>query len=302
MKFKKMKAVLLTIAMTMGMAVPAYAAESGDIGTTYGEQIGNIKGFNRPFTDEEWQQVKAEVMANNPNMTEFLINSLRIEWEYGYDERFPEEYYLIEEEGKIRLYKGYEVQRNSWYWYYDSATDQGKWRYSDGEGFFCRNQWVYDQGKWYYLEDDCGMSSGWKQLDGSWYYFVDWIDTTLGVGFEMKGVGEMLCGEWLDHRFADEKTWFYLDADGKMVTGWQKINGKWYYFNENGYIKQGWLQDGTTWYYLSEDTYDCSMAVGWQKINGTWYYFDESGAMLSNCTKKINGVNYTFSASGAWIK
>ena len=28
--------------------------------------------------------------------------------------------------------------------------------------------------------------------------------------------------------------WYYLGTDGKMVTGWQMINGAWYYFYSNG--------------------------------------------------------------------
>ncbi|MGN0261948.1 MAG: hypothetical protein ACI4B9_03765, partial [Eggerthellaceae bacterium] len=29
--------------------------------------------------------------------------------------------------------------------------------------------------------------------------------------------------------------WYYLSkSTGKMLTGWQKIDGKWYYFDSNG--------------------------------------------------------------------
>ena len=52
-----------------------------------------------------------------------------------------------------------------------------------------------DAGKWLYYENNKPMT-GWKQIDGTWYYF---------------------------------------DAAGLMQAGgWQEISGKWYYFHEEG--------------------------------------------------------------------
>ena len=302
MKFRKMKAVLLTTALTVGMAAPAYAAENpGNTGITYGEQTGVVNAFNTPFTEEEWQKIKAEVMAKDPNMTELLVESLRAEWEFDWDDAPDPEYERLEKEDngsgeKIRLYKGDTAERNQWYEVNDVLYS---WVHSDNEGYLYQNQWLNENGRWFYFGEDYYMSQGWKQIAGDWYFFV--VHRTAPISGD-RAFGEMTANQWLDFRYTYENTWYYVDASGKMVTGWEKINGKWYYFDENGRIKSGWLKDGDKWYYLDEYRDDYSMVTGWRQIKGTWYYFDESGAMLSNCTKKINGVNYTFSASGAWIK
>ena len=71
--------------------------------------------------------------------------------------------------------------------------------------------------------------------------------------------------------------WYYLDENGVMQTGWQKIKGVWYYF--------GGASDG-------------AMKTGWQTINGKTYYFDSEGAMATG-TVTIGGTKYEFNSSGA---
>ena len=83
--------------------------------------------------------------------------------------------------------------------------------------------------------------------------------------------------------------WFYLNAKGEMLTGWQLINGKWYYFDGNGYMKTGWLKDGGLWYFLSKNG---DMLTGWQKINGRWYYL----------TPKNDGTHKTGEMWTGWLK
>ena len=50
---------------------------------------------------------------------------------------------------------------------------------------------------------------------------------------------------------AIENTKYYLNKNGKMQTGWQKIGGKWYYMNSAGAMQSGWFQDGQTWNYAN---------------------------------------------------
>ncbi len=69
------------------------------------------------------------------------------------------------------------------------------------------------------------MLTGWQFLGGKWYYLStqEYAKTKTG-GKE----GSMQTGWYLDPVFGK---WFYLDADGSMVTGWKQIDGAWYYFN-----------------------------------------------------------------------
>ena len=54
-------------------------------------------------------------------------------------------------------------------------------------------------------------------------------------------------------------TWYYVDAEGKMVTGYQTIAGAKYYFAESGLMQTGWF-----------------------KINGADYYAPSTGAIKNN--------------------
>jgi len=60
----------------------------------------------------------------------------------------------------------------------------------------------------------------WKAVDGVWYY----------------STGFAFCNTWGNIEYYDPKTgkkesgWFYFDDKGRMLTGWQNINGTWYYF------------------------------------------------------------------------
>ena len=109
-------------------------------------------------------------------------------------------------------------------------------------------EWKGDNSGWWY-EDGSTWATGWKLLDGKWYYFDS--DGVMQTGWQkIKGV------------------WYYLggSSDGAMKTGWQKINGKWYYLNPEGDMKTGWLYDKNIWYYLNNDG---SMAVNCSQDG--WY-------------------------------
>ena len=68
---------------------------------------------------------------------------------------------------------------------------------------------------------------------------------------------------------------YYFAADGKMTTGWQKVDGSWYFLQKDGKMVAG----------------------AWYSIDGKSYYFNGSGKLLTNTT--ING--YKVGPDGAWI-
>jgi len=47
---------------------------------------------------------------------------------------------------------------------------------------------------------------------------------------------------------------YYLDSDGVMVTGWQKLGGEWYYFNSDGLMLTGWHELGDYTYFFYRDS------------------------------------------------
>ena len=117
--------------------------------------------------------------------------------------------------------------------------------------------------------------------------------------------------------------WYYYDANGEKVSGWQKIGSSWYFFSDKGVMQTGWqkiagywycfrasgsmysstwLKWGNSWYYLQSDG---RMAIGWLKVSGSWYYFNGSGVMLTGW-QKISGVWYYLNSNGSmktgWLK
>lgn len=113
--------------------------------------------------------------------------------------------------------------------------------------------WHVDaNGRFYYQGNGAVLRGTWYLIDGSYYRFSD--------------NGYILANQW----FQDNSNWYYLGGDGRMLLGWQCINGTWYYFkpqNGNGY---GTMYRNTTL----------------QITDGVWgtgnYAFDANGATVMN--------------------
>ncbi|MDD6678295.1 MAG: N-acetylmuramoyl-L-alanine amidase family protein, partial [Firmicutes bacterium] len=74
--------------------------------------------------------------------------------------------------------------------------------------------------KWYYMDANGVMQTGWKQISGKWYYF--------------NAGGDMKTG-WLQQG----SIWYYLKPNGSMACNETlTINGKTYKFSSTG----AWIQ------------------------------------------------------------
>ncbi len=194
--------------------------------------------------------------------------------------------YLFDNNGVLISDNGWQQVGGVWYYYQGTTLVKGwlkwknDWYYLDNTtGAMLANQWVLDNGKWYYMTASGAMATGWKQIGGVWYYFKD--SGAMATGWlKWKNVWYYLdktTGVMVDNNWVSDGYWYFMKPGGAMAIGWQKIGGDWYYFNKNGaLVTNSWLQDGA-WYYLLADG---RMATG---------------------TVVINGVSYNFSASGVWI-
>ncbi len=88
--------------------------------------------------------------------------------------------------------------------------------YIDESGFWGRGLVEDEEGR-YYADAYGRVYSGWKRVDGKWYYFSE--------------DGSMYTG-WLDGEY-------YLGEDGVMVTGIQVIDGVTYEFDDSGALRSG---------------------------------------------------------------
>jgi glucan-binding YG repeat protein len=127
------------------------------------------------------------------------------------------------------------------HWYYFNLTGQGK-----KERGYMQTGWFYNNGSWYYFYSDGKMATGFINLGGDAYYYLDESNS-----------GNI----------------------GTLKTGWQKINDSWYYFNRStsegylGMMRKGWQRIDGVWYYFYFG--DGKMA------HDTWidgYYVNSSGA------------------------
>lgn len=108
------------------------------------------------------------------------------------------------------------------------------------------NGWVHEKGKRYYYENGKMKADCWvKSPTGHRYYF----DTN----------GKMKTG-WIKI----EEDLYYLDKSGKMKTGWIKVGTPWYYLGEDGKVKNGILKDANKYYNLNKEG---RLFIGWQYIN-----------------------------------
>ncbi|GAA0078436.1 hypothetical protein UT300005_28150 [Clostridium sp. CTA-5] len=95
--------------------------------------------------------------------------------------------------------------------------------------------------------------------------------------------------------------WCVEGSDGKVIKGWYEDNGSWYYLNDEGIMQTGWVKDKDgLWYYMNENG---AMQTGWIQLKGVWYYLEEAsngykGKCYIDCTVIINGNEYTFDKEG----
>lgn len=200
-----------------------------------------------------------------------------------------------------------------------------RWWYQNNDETYPSQEWLTDNGKKYYFDEQGWMVTGWKKIDEKWYLFSNSGDMKTGwqyVGgkwYYLAETGIMAEDTWVDGYYVDpsgawipEKIkenaqetnvwihsgnrWWYRHADGNYTRlNWEKIDGTWYYFDGEGWMLTGWQRIGGNWYYLATSG---AMQTGWQKIGGEWYYLATSGAMLTGW-QQIGGSWYYLKASGA---
>ena len=150
----------------------------------------------------------------------------------------------------------------------------------------------------YQVSDDEEIFTGWKEIDGNYYYFDEWGDKVVNVsdyeidgksyGFDEEGV--MLKGihtaDNVRYRYYDDNTGVLLQDE------WKILNGHWHYFDEFGLMQYDEFSDIHGFRYHFDE--DGNMTIGWLQIEGSWFYFDESGKEVLNDWKEIDGQWYYF--------
>ena len=152
----------------------------------------------------------------------------------------------------------------------------------------------YSHLKYGYLE------SGWKKVNGSWYYFRP--DNFTGVANT--------------YITLDKKT-YYFDKNATLITGlFKDANGKYRYGTTNGIVVNDWHKSNGYWYYCDSNGYavtgnkvktkdgyynfkDYKLVTGLQKLNDIYIYVNpNSGAKVKNNWVKIDSYWWYFNDNG----
>ena len=124
--------------------------------------------------------------------------------------------------------------------------------------------------RYYYADNNGVVQTGWKSINGDWYYFKP-------INKEFEG-GYMVTDTWIK----DSKGWCYLGSDGCMVTnGWAKDSTGWCWIGSNGYMveKTQWIKYNGSWYYIEKGY---RVQNSWRKDSKGWCYLASDGKMVTN--------------------
>lgn len=232
-------------------------------------------------------------------------------------------------------------------------TIDGKQYLFDSEGrVYLYYSFVEYDGKYYWINSDGSvkmeLTAGWNEFGGKKYYFDEEERELLrnallrneeGIPTHGFGSDYAMCANGLQYAWYD---YYMFDANGNLLTGWQKIDGKWYYADpesddpfiyNNGiytidgadyYFKDGYMQTGTLMTEYSIVTTDSSGRIvdqedlpdGWHYVDGKvvyqkdgnrptgWVgnYYVEDGYMKVNEIFTYNGNYYFAGKDGQYIK
>lgn len=171
--------------------------------------------------------------------------------------------------------------------------DGGKYYYGAEDGHLLKSEFVKNRTSYsYFKEDGTRASYEFLQIDGRTYFFTLDGETlaarqNLFNGTYFFSAEGYIQSGWHDGRYfgedgkmvtgfykIDDRT-YYFDDDGKRLpAGRQQIDGKTYFIADEGYYLTGW-QDGSYFDAFGE------MATGFYTIQGYTYYFTPDGYTLS---------------------
>lgn len=209
----------------------------------------------------------------------------------GYDGKL----YLVNKDGKIeKNYFGAFFSKNPILGGYNFSGIYG----TDENGVLLKGIQRGSDGQLHYFQPEVKSVNKptWKEIDGKRYRLTKSYRTEGHAGMyttiilsnttlKVDNKTYMIDNEGVATEFLAKKqfvrddfwNWYYYDADGKLLTGRQTIDGVQLYFDKNGKQAKGTLVD----------------------IDGDTYYFDkDSGALWTNRTIELGGVTYTIDEQG----
>lgn len=137
----------------------------------------------------------------------------------------------------------------------------------------------------YVIKYEGQVESGWKYIEGNWYYFNSagdkvtnsWMRDSAGWCY-LGADGRMAANQWI----MDRVGWCYVDANGYCVTNsWVRDSVGWCYLDADGRMATNrWIMDSVGWCYVGANGY--CVTNGWVRDSVGWCYLDANGRMATN--------------------
>ena len=284
---------LLTGAQTYtdenGVAHVYYSSEEGGqpgaesaYGTIVKDGFADVDGQTRYF-DKDGKMYTQEGWITVQDKTYYIMNGAVCKnGNYATDPTsgwliLDGEWYLLDTADGHRL-SGLQKNGNDLY-YLDPEQNDKMFKSTNQE-----DGWKQLNGTWYFFRGWGGaLNNGWNKLGNDWYWFhedcsmasAEWIREG-GNLYYVRDWGGMLHDQWRK----ENGIWYYFRGWGAALNnGWSKIGNDWYWFNSD--CKMGsdqWLQQGNDWYYLRD--WGGRLHDQWYKVGNDWYYFGSDGKML----------------------
>ena len=311
---------LLTGAQTYtdenGVAHVYYSSEEGGqpgaesaYGTIVKDGFADVDGQTRYF-DKDGKMYTQEGWITVQDKTYYIMNGAVCKnGNYATDPTsgwliLDGEWYLLDTADGHRL-SGLQKNGNDLY-YLDTEQNDKMFKSTNQE-----DGWKQLNGTWYFFRGWGGaLNNGWNKLGNDWYWFhedcsmasAEWIREG-GNLYYVRDWGGMLHDQWRK----ENGIWYYFRGWGAALNnGWSKIGNDWYWFNSDCTMASAqWIEEGGNLYYVRD--WGGMLHDQWRQENGVWYYFRGWGAALNNGWSKIGNDWYWFNsdckmASSQWLQ
>ena len=143
------------------------------------------------------------------------------------------------------------------------------------------------------------MYTGMKEVDGTRYYFHSWGGVYRNESFTWQGKKYWAKDDGTFYTGVCDingKKYYFLE-DGEQITkeGWYLTNGTYYWINKDTSLQTGWVKYDNNWYWMKEDGTMASSE--WIAYDKNRYYFHSWGGMYTGI-HTIGGTKYAFQSWG----
>ena len=187
------------------------------------------------------------------------------------------------------------------------SLDNGELLYKDDKGNYARNSFIENNGSWYYADNNGYLVKGRQLINNQDLVFAQDSRQEKGKFVKLdnnklvytdKNTGEVQKGGFREI----EGAWRYLNNEGYVLTGIQKIGNKSFYFTQNGSQVKGQFVklDNGKIIYTNKETGEI-LKDGFYEIDGSWYYMDKDGYIAIG-SKTIDGQELYFREDGRQVK